>query len=1001
MIERNIFFIILFITASIQVNAQHKVYEQFTEKEGLPSNTVYDMVQDEKGYMLFATDNGLSKFDGTTFTTFSMTDGLPDNEILKLFKDSQDRIWLMGFNGEVGYMHRERFYNQDNTPFLKGLSFKNNVDLAYEDLSGNIWFHARNNKLHCLTPNSEVVMSDNYISGIHPKTFVEYKNKDLFLFSNFNKEQTHELRLNKKSIHVIVRPTENKDAKTLSTRVVEDLRAKGFYHNEDLLGMQFHDYFKKEMNGFNSFWPPKLYDESSNNVWVISNFTGLHLLSNTDSRIHSIFSRKDFAACSYFKDTEGNEWISSINDGVLFFPKTNINIINFKSTNDLQVIFQSKDSGIYFGDYFGSIYMLDENDQPERIFSNRQTKFSRSVSNKIYDIVEYKGHIISIHNSDIRIYERHDETFTGRYAVLSIATGKKGFVDDNNLYLATSNRVYKILLDRLLEHANWSDSEVFRFTQKNDEIPNNFYRKVIWKNRASAILMDDNKRLWVGTNKGLFYVENDNIISYSSPTDFKKCNITDIKETTCGTILVATNGYGLGVIKEETSYFINKIGEEFNPVINSVTIDKNGFIWLATNTGLSAFVLEDSNLISQKQYTPLEGLSSKNISRLVVNETKIYATSSNGLNIINREQTTDESSKHVPIYLNNVFINEFPNDSFNIKKLKHHQNDLHFTYSGVSFRSGRSIKYNYRLQPWETEWIATNNKEVRYSNLPPNDYTFEVKAIDKDGIESISPAMLSFSINGAWYNNTILKILAIGLTVLLAWYLISNRVASIRTRSAYNEKIVVLKHQALLAQMNPHFIYNSLSSIQQFILSHDTDQAQKQLTRFASLIRAILANSKRATITLKEEINLIESYLELESIRFNNFFSYDIDLNVKDPYHIEILPMIIQPIVENAIIHGISTLSDQKRGKIHILITDKEDYVECVVTDNGIGINTSLKLKEKSLLKTESLALSNIKERLILYKDTQANIDAIELYDQDGQVIGTRVTVLIPILNYL
>lgn len=997
---RFVLLILLFFSFT-NTQAQHRIFESFTEKEGLPSNTVYDMVQDQKGYMWFATDNGLCKFDGKTFITYGIKDGLPDNEILKLFKDSKNRIWLMGFNGEVGYLQNGHFFNQYNTKHIAPLSSKNGMDTAFEDADGNIWFYGRRNKFRCFTSDSRAIASEHAIPGLFLKTFIEDSKKSVYLLSNYPSNILLKLTITNNSL-VVDSVAEEVIETLFSLENFAQLRAKGFYAKTDTLGMRIYADAKQTIDGFNAFWPPKIYQESPGKYWLISNFTGLHLTKNQEKKITPIFSMADFGASSYFMDTEGNEWISSVNQGLLFFPRTNIEVSVMEKENDLQVVFKTKDSTIFVGDYNGTLYQLDKTDKPVKVFKDRASKFSETLPNKILDILEYKNYLILINNADLRIYERKNKLFTGRLAILTNGSGKMGAIVGDILYLTTSNYAYEFQLKKLLNNATWSNQKVLFFDQNEDHLANNSYRKVLWKNRCSAVLMDQNKKLWLGTNKGLFFRHKDTILPYSGPSNFKKCNITDIKETVQGTLLIATNGYGLGVIEKDTAYFINSVDEEINPIINSISIDNNGLIWLATNNGITNHILKDGKLSLQKKYTSSEGLSSKNIRTIVVMQNKIYATSPEGLNIINLENEFDQPTKDIPVYITNTTINELPKHLFNTASLKHFQNNVQFDFTGISYRSLENIKFEYRLIPWEKDWVTTTFDKVRYANLPSNTYKFEVKAIDKDGNKSLVPSGFKFTIDKAWYKSWPFYLLLAALIILSGAYLIINRLHAIRTEGEYNEKIAVLKHQALLAQMNPHFIYNSLSSIQQFILSHDIDSAQKQLTRFATLIRAILANSRKTVTTLKNEIELITNYLKLEEIRFDYQFSYTIKVHIEDADNIEITPMMIQPIVENSIIHGISALVGERKGKIVIVLKQEGAYVNCLVTDNGIGIHTAKRLKEKSILKEESLAIDNIKERLkLLNKNSKENLMQVEeLYDMEKNVIGTSVSLLIPVLNH-
>ncbi|CAL2104061.1 Tetratricopeptide repeat protein [Tenacibaculum sp. 190130A14a] len=230
-----------------------------------------------------------------------------------------------------------------------------------------------------------------------------------------------------------------------------------------------------------------------------------------------------------------------------------------------------------------------------------------------------------------------------------------------------------------------------------------------------------------------------------------------------------------------------------------------------------------------------------------------------------------------------------------------------------------------------------------------------------------------------------------GLIVFLIFMYRKQRFEQLKAQVENNN----LRFQALNMQMNPHFIYNSLSSIQQFVLGNDSFSAQQYLTRFSFLIRAILSACKRDTISLEKEIDIINNYAELEKKRFENVFDFEIVNNVDDSSEIYLPPLLIQPLVENAIIHGVSTLKDRK-GFIRISFNMVDQELECVIEDNGIGIETSKKEREQRIIGHESIALNNIKERLKLLDKKKGQ--RLFVHPSSSEEYGTETRIVIPVL---
>lgn len=206
--------------------------------------------------------------------------------------------------------------------------------------------------------------------------------------------------------------------------------------------------------------------------------------------------------------------------------------------------------------------------------------------------------------------------------------------------------------------------------------------------------------------------------------------------------------------------------------------------------------------------------------------------------------------------------------------------------------------------------------------------------------------------------------------------------------------------QALRAQMNPHFMFNTLSSIQNFINSKNSDEAVKYLSKFAKLMRSIMENSKKSRVNLKEELEALELYMQLEQLRLEYKFDYEIiiDKNV-DPTHDEIPPLLIQPYVENAIWHGIT--HKEGKGKITIHIANRNHTLQCTINDNGVGRAASEKINRQKN-KHKSYGMSITKERLEILntmQKSQLSVEIADILNDEKQVTGTSVKIFIPIEN--
>ncbi|HEX8675596.1 MAG TPA: histidine kinase, partial [Segetibacter sp.] len=218
-----------------------------------------------------------------------------------------------------------------------------------------------------------------------------------------------------------------------------------------------------------------------------------------------------------------------------------------------------------------------------------------------------------------------------------------------------------------------------------------------------------------------------------------------------------------------------------------------------------------------------------------------------------------------------------------------------------------------------------------------------------------------------------------------------------RTKAELQQQATQLQMQALRAQMNPHFIFNSLNSINRFILKKQSREAAGYLTKFARLIRMILNNSANATVTLSEDLAALELYMELESLRFDQKFVYKIQIDPDvDANFIQIPPMLLQPFVENAIWHGL--MLKKEEGHLGVNIFHEDLMLICTITDNGIGREKSAEIKSKSAYTSKSMGMAITADRIKLLQKQKAFIQVTDLVLSDGTAGGTEVLIKIPVI---
>jgi sensor histidine kinase YesM len=367
----------------------------------------------------------------------------------------------------------------------------------------------------------------------------------------------------------------------------------------------------------------------------------------------------------------------------------------------------------------------------------------------------------------------------------------------------------------------------------------------------------------------------------------------------------------------------------------------------------------------------------------------------------------DNYSSAITPYLNTIVADTtvvFTRTGFEKKenvKLSYNQNTLSFSFSAPEFFFPERIEYAYRLVPVDNDWHYTNyfNRKIIYSKLSPGTYQFFLKAQMQGGNWDMQPTQYIIIITPAWWQTGWFRLLWIIAAVVLIIFLIQKRIRFIRNReqqkSKHEKELLELEAKALRAQMNPHFIFNSLNSIKSLINKNENDTAAVYLTTFSKLIRTLFQNSDKREISLHEELETCKLYTQLEKMRFGDKveFIFDIDqrLDLKD---IKVPALILQPFIENAIWHGLVPKEDG--GKVIVSVKENGAAVECIIDDNGIGRELSRQYQAQYRGTHESKGIGLTQSRLELDRLINEREDTILISDKknsEGRSSGTTVVI--------
>jgi len=330
-------------------------------------------------------------------------------------------------------------------------------------------------------------------------------------------------------------------------------------------------------------------------------------------------------------------------------------------------------------------------------------------------------------------------------------------------------------------------------------------------------------------------------------------------------------------------------------------------------------------------------------------------------------------------------------------ELRYDQNSLGISFNAIDLStSNSSPEYSYKLSPLDTSWSSpSKSKFVSFAQLPPGKYQFEVRAKDRASGWS-EPAIFRFTIAPAFWNGWWFRLIMIIIASFIIISLFRARIQKIKKDSLVQNQLKELEMKALKAQMNPHFIYNALNSIQSLFANDKKTEGIHYIGSFSRLLRQVLDNSENNVISLDKELETVGLYIQLESLRLDMQLQYKKNINEDIVTEFEkIPPLILQPFVENALWHGLSRKEGVKEIIINVNI--KDDWLICNITDNGIGRQKAMELKSLSLLSHQSKAIDITRKRLIDFNDIAIipPVEFVDQHDADNNPTGTQVTVRI------
>lgn len=960
--------IYVFLCLSSLSYSQEYNYQHYDLTNGLSGLTVYSIAQDKNSYLWFATETGVSRFDGSNFKNFTTSDGLPDNEILKIYVDSENRVWMLPFTNSICYYKDGEIHSQKNDSVLAKLKFLAEPHNIFEDKEGNIVIIERS-QFHIIRSNGEIYSFNkinnaalsNINVGINEKGNVE-----IFTSLDMDEDNWGLLEINKKKPWIFSYKMMSDNSKHVSyLTFIKRNQLIAYLKNDSIVIHSGKNEVYKALRapqnfiGF-SYLSDSLFTMNCNNKVLLFNINSNNIIDT--------FSLGKTVNCS-FLDNEGNFWFATAGYGIYRLTSFAFKNYSFFYDKDYLPVYSAikKDNDLLVGTNHSLLWKIDLKG------SNLITSEHINVDygqGRVSNLLLYDKDIIVGIDGLHYIHPDHTETST-----LGGNTIKNVVKFNDTILISTHIGVYQ-------SNINTPD--------KSD---------TLWKTRSTCAYKLDTT-IFIGTLNGLYGLDTKKRITFlgkEQPVLSSRVSAMDGKGDT---LWIAT--YGNGIVALKDNKILAHITEENGLTSNmcrNLALTKS-FLWVGTDRGLNRISLAyPATDISN--YTTNNGLSCDIVNCIYTENDTVYIGTPYGLTFLDPAKVDNNSI--AVLNIDNIASRKYKwtgNDSS--IHLSPDDNRLSVEFSCVSFKSQGNITYYYRLIGADNQWHTTKENKLDFPSLSPGDYKLELYAINAFGKES-NKIVIAVTIDKYFYQQLWFILLITAIILAGLWFLISKRIA--RIHKSENEKLLTqkrlseLEQLAFRAQMNPHFIFNCLNSIQQYIFSKNAIDANKFITEFASLIRQTMELSARKLITLADEIKFLTTYLKLEHTRFEENFDYyiHVDENI-DPENIYVPSLLLQPFLENSIRHGIRNLQD-RRGKIILKFSLEKNFLLCTIEDNGIGIAAAKALKNSNSEEYESKGIELIKRRIeALNIENQEKINLrIENSFQNESNKGTTVILQIPV----
>lgn len=1022
--------IMLFLVASGVKGQEKKVaFRHFTVDDGLGLKYHYCTAQDKEGFIWLGTGDGLYRFDGHKFQKYLSPQDRDYKSISSLlisvvYDSVYNRLWLASSTDL-------QYFDLNNYTFHKWL------DASHSKLQEKTFFK----RIYKIDQHHLWVSSGDALFKYHipEKKFTEITqllelpkncNKSIIKIFGYDKDNVillftnYALIINKFTFKYKAVPAQKDEyfvhAQFDAKRNKLYLSASYFLVAYDVLkqsSKRFADYYFTKRNkkllrifsAFCDFEDKYLFLPGASHSFLFDKENDTIVPYLTEDSNNAL----EVAPINCFKDRESNIWLNTFDNYsmVVYRPDSELittrHILNKEGIHiePYQTIRYNKDLYLVSGSGFTGIMTLNPNTAKYQIIDNPNQKHPvvRTC------ILLKDGRLFNADRDNINEINLNKQTFAP--ARFNINGKNQAIANVNYLVPAENTKVVAIARDTLFlldfsTHKGRKEAIIDIGFQQTDVFNENLVPAGIYQGQFYFV-----------SNLGVYVFDEVNFKlkrleyprAYNTGNSITQISCMDVDQDGVFWFGSDVNGLFKFNPKDNTVFQYHAGNSKLKANhVDKIHCLKGTEIWVASGDLIYVFNRRTNEwLFEYSSKTGIPGIAYGNFyikedNRMVLNYYPYI--------LILRMQSQKQKVPYAPLLITSINFGgkerllhpTTENLSFTLKP---EENDVEVSFSYLQLAYSFNNRYRYQLEGIDTTWIVTNNNIVSYRRLPSGNYTLLLQASDANGIWNSQIRRIIFKVSPVFYMTWWFQLFSLSFLVLLGFLFYRYRIDKIKLSESlklnYEKQLSKIELRALRAQMNPHFIFNSLNSIQKFIFKKDEYAASQYLTKFSRLIRYILEHSNQDFVSIREEVEMLTYYLELESLRFDKQFDYlfEFEKEVDEGW---LLPsMVVQPHIENAIWHGL--MHQEIRGELKIRFNKVEvQRLMITIEDNGIGREAASVLRSKQLYKKKSFGSSLSEQKLkslSLLNNLDYSIQIIDLKDEEGNPKGTKVNILLPVIT--